>query len=134
MRLLLFKACEYVTILHNGRQTLVGMFENIVLPTVPIEHPPFFLCIQLEFDQEDMEQQLQIEAVLIDQDGRTMMDFSAAGAAPHDPRGPARLFLQFLVPPLRFESVGDYRFDLLCNGRKIAEERIPVLLAERFGP
>lgn len=128
MNLLLCKFCEYSTQLHSGRHSMIGMFENIVLPFFPFEHPPCFLCIQFEFDPDEAETNLDVEAVLIDEDGRSLMNLAASGTVPRDTQGgPTRLFIQFVVPPIRFERPGMYRVDILANGSKMGEERLPVL-------
>lgn len=128
MRLLLSKFCEYATQLQNGRHTMVGIFDNIVVPKFPVDHPPFFLCIQMEFDPNEGNQDMTVVAVLIDEDGKQIMDVTASGKVPRDPRGGStRLFIQFLMPPMRFEKPGDYRLDVLFNDQKVGEERLPVI-------
>lgn len=132
MRLLLSKFCEYATQLQNGRHTMVGIFDNIVVPEFPIDHPPFYLCIQLEFDPNEGEKDMEVLAILIDEDGDQLMDVTASGKVPRDPNGGAtRLFIQFLMPPIRFERAGDYRLDVMFDKVKIGEERLPVILASK---
>lgn len=134
MRLLLSKFCEYATQLANGRHTMVGVFDNIVAQSFPLDHPPFFLCLQMEFDPNEADQDMRVVAVLIDEDGRQIMDVTAEGRVPRDPRGGStRLFIQFFMPPMRFDGPGDYRLDVLFNDVKVGEERLPVLEATR-GP
>jgi len=107
---------------------MVGIFDNIVVPKFPIDHPPFFLCIQMEFDPNEGDQDMTVVAVLIDEDGKQIMDVTASGKVPRDPRnGSTRLFIQFLMPPMRFEKPGDYRLDVLFNDQKVGEERLPVI-------
>jgi hypothetical protein len=135
MRLLLSKACEYAAQQANGRNTMIGIFENIVVPHLPIDHPPFYLCVQLEFDPNEADQPLDLSVRLIDEDGRTVMDFNANGAIPRDETGGStRLFIQFFVPSIRFEHAGFYRFDVTANGHAIGEERLPVLIAAPSAP
>lgn len=132
MRLLLSKFCEYATQQANGRHTMVGIFDNIVVPDFPIDHPPFFLCIQMEFDPNESDQDMNVYALLIDEDGKELIDVRASGRIPRDPNGgPTRLFIQFLMPPMRFERPGDYRLDVMFNDNKVGEERLPVLAAVR---
>lgn len=135
MRLLLSKACEYATQQSNGRNSMLGIFENIVVPHLPIDHPPFYLCVQLEFDPNEADQPLDLTVKLIDEDGRAVMDFNANGTIPRDiSGGSTRLFIQFFVPSIRFENPGFYRFDVSANGHAIGEERLPVLIAAQTSP
>jgi hypothetical protein len=130
MRLLLSKFCEYATQQQNGRHTMLGIFDNIVVPAFPIDHPPFFLCIQMEFDPIESDQDMKVLALLIDEDGKELMDVMASGRVPRDPNGgTTRLFIQFLMPPMRFERAGDYRLDVMFNDVKVGEERLPVISA-----
>lgn len=109
---------------------MIGMFDNIVVPQFPIDHPPFFLCIQMEFAPNESDRAMELLAVLIDEDGTEMMDVKASGGVPRDPGGGStRLFIQFLMPPIRFERPGDYRLDVMFNGKKVGEERLPVIKA-----
>jgi hypothetical protein len=73
---------------------------------------------------------MRMLALLIDEDGKELMDVMASGRVPKDPNGgPTRLFIQFLMPPMRFERPGDYRLDVMYNDQKVGEERLPVLAA-----
>lgn len=131
MRLLLSKFCEYAAQQANGRHTMVGMFDNIVTPNIPLDHPPFFLCIQLEFEPLESKNDLDILALLIDEDGKEIANIRANGNVPTAPHiGMTRIFIQFLMPPIRFEKPGDYRLDVMVNGEKIGEERLPVIHAQ----
>ncbi len=128
MRLLFCKACEYATQLENGRHCLIGMFENISCPYFPVTHPPFFLCLQVEFELLDLVEKFDITAHLIDEDGQPVADFSAAGEVPPYQGGVTRLHMVFHIMPIEFQKPGDYRIDVTLNDKKIGEERLPVIL------
>ncbi|MCH7903338.1 MAG: hypothetical protein IH944_02090 [Armatimonadetes bacterium] len=131
MRVLLSKFCEYATQQRNGRHSMIGVFDNIVAPAFPLDHPPFFLCLQTEFEPTEAGEAMNVQAILIDADGKQVMDVTASGTVPGDSRGGAtRIFIQFLLPPIRFESPGDYRLDVMFNGKKVGEERLPVIESE----
>jgi hypothetical protein len=133
MQLLLCKVCEYAFQNQNGRHSMIGLFENIVLPQPGVEHPPFFVCLQLEFDPDEQDKPLNLEVVMIDPDGKRMLDFTAEGRVPRDTAGGiTRLFMQFYVPKVRFEVLGDYRFDVMMDGKSIGSERLPVLVAAQM--
>jgi hypothetical protein len=130
MRLLLAKLCEYAVQQQNGRHSMIGIFDNIVAPFFPIDHPPFHLCIQLEFDPYETEKALDARIVLLDPDGQSILDIGAEGQVPRDANGaPVRLFMHFGIPGLRFERPGDHRLDIVANGTKVGEESLPVLVA-----
>ncbi|MGE0001401.1 MAG: hypothetical protein AB7F50_01055 [Fimbriimonadaceae bacterium] len=132
MRILLLKCCEYAMQQQNGRHSMIGIFDNIVAPYVPIDHPPFFLCAQFEFSPEEAETQLEATILLLDPDGQKLLDIAAEGEVPKEASsGPIRLFMQFGIPGVRFDKTGDHRVDVFANGTKIGEELLPVLVASR---
>ena len=107
VRVLLSKFCEYATQQRNGRHSMIGVFDNIVAPAFPLDHPPFFLCLQTEFEPTEAGQAMNVQAILIDADGKQVMDVTASGTVPGDSRGGAtRIFIQFLLP-LVFHVLGD---------------------------
>lgn len=130
MRLLLCKFCEYAVQNANGRQSLIGLFDNVVAPFFPFEHPPFFLCTQVEFDPGEAGLEFEIVATLIDEDGHPVAELRTDGQVPEAGIGIVRLFTQFLMPPVTFQVPGFYRLDVSCNGDRIGEERLPVLQVE----
>ncbi|MFW5697375.1 MAG: DUF6941 family protein [Fimbriimonadaceae bacterium] len=135
MRVLLSKFCEYAAQLVNGRHSMIGIFDNIVAPSFPFRNPPCFLCLQLEFEAMEAGKPFDLVAVLIDEDGNQMIDLKTNGEVPKDPTGnPVRIFIVFMMPPLEFKEAGRYRLDIAGNGRKVGEERLPVLQRRGGGP
>jgi len=130
VRLLLCKICEFASQQQNGRHSMIGIFDNIVAPFFPIDHPPVYLCLQFEFDPVEAGEPMDVFIKFVDDDAKPLLDFTASGEIPHDPNGgPTRLFMQFQIPLLRFDRPGDYRLEVIFNGARIGEERLPVLLA-----
>lgn len=130
MRVLLVKACEYTAPLASGRQCMMGIFDNIVAPFVPIDHPPFCICLQLEFEQADPEQEHHVACRLIDPDGKPLFDFPLNVRNVPDPHGgDTRIFISINVPGLRLDTPGDHRIDILVDGQKLGEEKVPVIVA-----
>lgn len=130
MRLLLCKLCEYATQQQNGRHSMIGIFDNVVAPYFPVDHPPLALCVQLEFDGSEAGLPMDLAVRFLDDDAKTLLDVNASGEIPRDANGgPVRLFMQFQIPAIRFERPGDYRLDVLFNGVVVGEERLPVMLA-----
>jgi hypothetical protein len=130
MRVTLCKFCEYVCMLNNGRHSLIGLFESIVAPELPVDHPPMYLVVQMEFDTQEAGHPLDMSCVLIDADGKQLFSIPTRADIPRDPGGkPVKLFVQYFIPNLRIEKPGDYRLDVLMNGQKVAEELLPVMIA-----
>ncbi len=129
MRVLYCKFCEYTCQLMNGRRTLVGMFDDIRINQVPIDHPAFFLCVEMEFDPSEAGRKMDLLCLLMDEDGRELFRINAQGQVPPStPHGFSRVQFPFPIPGLRIERPGIYRLDLIYNDAKIGEERLPVLV------
>lgn len=122
--------CEYTAQLQNGRQSMIGIFDSIVVPHFPIDHPSFVFCMQFEFESAEAGDPMDVGIKFVDDDAKALLDFTASGEIPWDANGgPTRLFMQFQIPGLRLERPGDYRLEVMFNGNRVGEERMPVLLA-----
>ncbi len=128
MRLVMAKMCEGVGQTPSGRMTLNGLFTNVVAPSFPVLHPPFDIVVELEFETPEWGAPYRLEAILIDEDGRTAYETSRYDVAPAG-RGPgvSRALLVAHVPGVVFEAPGQYRLDVTVNGKKVGEERLPVV-------
>src|SRR5438045_4195423 len=85
MRVLLCKFCEYVCKLENGRHNLVGIFDDIRSNAFPVDHPPFFLAFQIEFEKEDMGGNLDIVTKFVDADNGEIFRSQLNGEVPSNP-------------------------------------------------
>jgi hypothetical protein len=129
MRVLFCKFCEYVTQLGNGRQCLIGIFENVATDRFPFEHPPFYLAVQLEFDADEGNTEFQVRADLIDEDGKVHFRLLGQERVYQDPLGgPTKLVIVFVINSLVIEHPGMYRLDLWGNEKLLCEERLPIIL------
>ncbi len=133
MRLLLAKLCEYATKLENQRHCMVGIFDDIRLPHLPIDHPAFFVCVQVEFDTDEAGTEWHMEAIFVDPDGRQQFRAELKGSVPpaESVPIPVKLFAIIGAPSIRLEKQGDYRLDVLVNQKVVGEERVPVFVVNR---
>ena len=133
MKLLLAKLCEYACKLENQRHCMVGIFDDIRVPTLPIDHPAFFICVQIEFEADEGAQDWVMEALFMDPDGRQQFRAQLQGQVPASDNTaiPIKLFAMISAPPLRLEASGDYRLDVIINGKVMGEERIPIFVVSR---
>jgi hypothetical protein len=74
-----------------------------------------------------------MEAVFLDPDGRQQFKAELRGKVPPSDQNaiPVKLFAIIGAPPFRIENPGDYRLDVLVNGRVMGEERVPVYVVGR---
>jgi hypothetical protein len=129
MRVLYSKFCEYACQLMNGRHSLIGIFDNVRAPEFPVDHPPFFICVEIEFEPLESGKDRTFRFALIDEDGKEILGFEGPPATvPKDPQyGPLKMQITVGVGGIRFEKAGVYRLDVSCDGEVIAEERLPVV-------
>jgi hypothetical protein len=129
MKVLYSKFCEYATQQMNGRHSMIGIFDNIRVPGFPVDHPPFFICVEIEFDPGEAGKEHFFKFAIIDEDGKEKLAFEGPPTmVPRDPMyGPQKMQITVGVGGVRFEKPGVYRLDITCDEEKIAEERLPVI-------
>ena len=134
MKLLLAKLCEYACKLENQRHSMVGIFDDIRLPGLPLDHPAFFICVQVEFEADEVGTPWAVDVHLVDHDAKQLFHANLKGEVPQPQAGaiPIKLFAQIAVPPIRLEKAGDYRLDVIMNGRRAGEERVPVYIVPGY--
>ncbi len=135
MRVLLLKFCEYASKQENGRQTMVGMFDDIRLPQLPIDHPPFFLCCQLEFEKKETGIKHRLEFRLLDPAGEVGMQIEAPIELPKEEQDvEPRLFLVVGISGIRVQKAGTYLIQALADGDILASEPLPVRIIRSPNP
>lgn len=128
MRLVFVKPCEYVSYQMNGRLTMVGIMPSILGPSFPLEHPPFFIVTEMEFDPYERGRSHDVQVVIIDEDGREAIRLNNhLSNVPGLPEGPTRLITVFPVGPVSIPKPGIHRLDVFCDGQKVGEERLPIV-------
>lgn len=106
---------------------MVGVFDDIRTPTMPIDHPPFFVCVQLEFEKNETGREHEMTIIMIDEDGKQNFRMDGRYNLPNEPGIlRPRLFLMIQIAGVRIEAAGTYRLDVLVNGQIIGTEYMPV--------
>ena len=129
MRVLYSKFSEYACQQANGRHTMIGIFDDIRVAQIPVDHPPFFLNLELEFEATEGGGTMSLDAILMDEDGKDLVKIQSSGPVPKSNDGnPLRMHMVIGIQPIRFEKAGNYRLDVIYNGMKVGEERLPIML------
>jgi hypothetical protein len=132
MRVLLCKLCEYVCKLENGRHNLVGIFDDIRSKEFPVDHPPFFLTFQLEFDREDMGSRLEIVAKFIGPDNTEILRTDLKGEVPaSNDLDFVKMFFFTPIQAMRFQKGGNYRIIVTNHGDIIHIENLSVFQVDQ---
>lgn len=111
----------------GGKVHALGVgIDRLQAPAAPVTHPMLTLDAGIEFAHAGAGDKI-FAIELIDADGQSVrerMSLPVSFAAPGGPQGLARVVVE--VPSLRFESFGDYSFQVTADGHSIAELRLAV--------
>lgn len=121
MRTELFVACDFAAD-YAGKLTLVGVFDSLGAPQVPVVHPQLCVAAKLRFDDTEAGPK-QVRFTLTDADGRDIlqpieMQIVAPAATPDTATSVVNLVIN--IGHIRFERLGEYALDLFLDGIQIA--------------
>ena len=106
--------CDHALISQDGKLSLIGIFDRIAVPSLPIQHPRFFVVAV--FDMAPGEHQVRVE--LIDPTGHNVLQeqvqipVSVAGVGQS-----GNLVAELNMLPLDF--AGQYDFNLYAGADRI---------------
>lgn len=108
----------------------MGLFDNITASGYPCPSPPLTVSLEIECEVAEAGRPMQIELVLIDEDGGTLVNVGATANCPQPLGGwPGRMQLNipFDGGIVSISKAGAYRFDVLVNGVHLGFERLLFL-------
>ena len=120
MKIEVFVFCDAATD-QRGKLNILGTFDQIHAPQVPIVHPACAVALRMRFSKmEEGAHRIRIE--LVDTDGRSLLqpmegDVEARMAPDMDSIA-VNLILNF--HRLKFEAFGDYQINLAVDGETCA--------------
>lgn len=127
----ILKLCEFATKQENGRHSLIGIFEDIRVPQVPLDHPPFFVAAQMKFDPSECGIEQAIKFEFVDPSGEVILnaDVPAKVEKMDGGDGPlATLLLQ--VGGMRLHRAGIHTLRVSLNGAEVYSETLPVAVVK----
>lgn len=132
MRVLLLKLTEYVTKLENGRNTLVGIFDDIRAAELPIEHPPFFVCAQIALEPRDFGKTHHLRFQLNAPDNSSVFDIEAPLTLPNTIDHPdPKIFISVNVAGARMSKEGIYKLQAILEGHPLFTDTMPVVVVQQ---
>lgn len=131
MRLSFARLCQLAGRLENGAPFIIGLVQILRPGEYPCPLYPFVLAVELEIEPMEAGGRLEMEVVLIDEDGKPVLKIEHGAGLPTAPHHwPGRYWVTFPIPPeLTVPAPGSYRFDVSVNGQLLGGERL--ILAER---
>ncbi len=121
MKVELFVACDYAAD-YAGKLTVVGIFDSLGAPKVPVLHPQLCVAAKLRFDDTEAGPK-KVRFTLTDIDGRDVLPpIEMAIAAPSSSADAATSVVNLVlnIGGVKFEHLGEHSLDLTIDGVSVA--------------
>jgi hypothetical protein len=129
MKVEIFTLCDYATIDMASKLNILGSFDRINVPTMPLNYPLCAIAIKMRFDPIEAGVK-RIRISFMDADGRLVMPSIDAqtqiNIAPSESTATAQLVL--VIPQLKLLNFGEYWIGLAVDGRQ--EISIPLYVRQ----
>ncbi|MDA3835091.1 MAG: hypothetical protein PF495_17035 [Spirochaetales bacterium] len=128
MKIEVFALCDAATNSH-GKLNLLGTFDQIFVPQVPVMHPAFSIALRVRFGK--MEEGVhQVQLQLVDPDGIAVLPPMRGEVVPRmgPDVGSVAVNMIFNFHNVKFDSYSDYQINL--NFDDISLESLPLSIRE----
>jgi len=125
MKLELFVACDFAAD-YAGKLSLVGVFDTLGAPQVPVFHPQLCIAAKIRFDETETGPK-NVHLSLTDPDGRNVLqpiNLKIDTPTPPPDNSTAVVNLVFNIGGIKFERIGEHSLDLSLDGTHIASTPI----------
>jgi len=130
--------CDYATVSHEGKLSILGIFSDISVRDLPARHPQAFLAFELAFSYAELNATFPLRIECVDEDGRRI--FQADGQAQltgHAKPGQRPRIVQALqLNDMTFERAGRYDINIFVNNelKRTIEFTVTARPATEEGP
>ncbi len=117
MKTELFAACDYAAD-YGGKLTLVGIFDSLGAPGLPVTHPQLCVAAKLRFDDTEAGPK-NVRFTLRDADGHDLLPpIQMPIEAPSVPAEGATSVVNLVINlgGIKFERLGEHSLDLSIDG------------------
>jgi hypothetical protein len=119
MKIEIFTLCDYATIDMASKLNILGSFDRVNVPTMPLNYPLCAVAVKMRFDPNEVGIK-RIRISFMDTDGRLVMPTidtqTQINMAPNEPTATAQLVL--VIPQLKLPNFGEYWIGLAVDGRQ----------------
>lgn len=128
--------CDYASISQEGKLSVMGIFDRIGAPQVPVVHPQMYVAFGLDLDYTEVGRPFTVEVQMVDSDGEPIWKAKAQGI-PHMPvtakPGDRNVVVQVIpLQGLTFREFGSYDVNIFTNGQM--KERIQFNVSQVSPP
>ncbi len=125
MKTEIFVACDFAAD-YAGKLTLVGIFDTLGAPSMPVLHPQLCIAAKLRFEDTEVGSK-RVRLTLTDADGRSVLPaIEMPIVIPRAPgeNGTSVVNLVFNLGGVKFERMGEHAADLALDGSPVASTPI----------
>jgi len=123
--------CDYASVSREGKLSVMGIFSNIGVQTLPALHPIAYLAFEMELRSAEMDRESEIEIDVVDADGNNI--WKMEGKFKGDRRGKPgeRATVGQIIPlqGLTFQRYGAHEINIFLNGQPKATVSFNVTVA-----
>lgn len=119
MKITFAHLCDYGLVSADGKLSVLGIFSNIHLSSLPGVHPQMYLAFEIEMNSAEFTQEFRVRVQCMDADGAVIFDARGGGKG----EGRIRLGENPRISQLlafrgtKFVREGDYQINLWLNDR-----------------
>jgi len=109
---------DHASITREGKLNVLGIFDVINTPSLPVVLPVFFVVISYEAGAAEFDTDKNIEIVLTDEDGNILQRMKQVLHVDR-PKMAGTVFTTNQLATIigaKFDKVGSFQFDILVNG------------------
>jgi hypothetical protein len=128
MKIEIFALCDAATDTH-GKLSLLGTFDQIYAPKMPVVHPACAIALRLRFDK--MEEGVhKVSLQLVNPDGKPVFQAMEGEVQPRmaDDIGSVAVNLILNFQNVKFEEFADYQINLAVDGEAMSS--LPLRVRE----
>jgi len=115
MQVKLALLADYANVTAEGKLNILGIFDRITVPSLPIVHPQMHLILRLEAHPAEGSRSHNVEIRLHDPDGETVFEVKGE-MVPHGGPGSTSATNQILtLNNLQLNKAGGYMFVVFVN-------------------
>ena len=119
MKLELFTLCDFAKGEATGKLYVIGVFDHVFGPEVPVSMPPSTIAARLRFGELEQGAQ-KVTVSFVDSDGAKVIPDIGAQMNIQIPAGESTVTVNVVVmlPPIRLPRYGEYSIDLAVGTRE----------------
>ena len=129
MQIEIFTLCEAATQSVDGKLNILGAFDVIQSPELPVVHPQCAVALRLRLDKiEQGHHSLRI--AIVDLDGKAILPNLDGGFDPKFNGDQSSVVANLIlgIQRLKIEKYGEYAIDLAINGKR--ERSLPLIVRQ----